>query len=103
MDKVVYNRAPAEDVLRFQQQRIITALFRGQLELFEELAQEHDIALDKLVRALPTEQQKLVELADYLTPERAEILRKRILDRGNDAWRELNRVIDNFNIQDKHG
>ena len=103
MDKVVYNGpAPADAVLRFQQQRIITTLFTEYLLMLETLGNEHDIALDKLAKALPSDYAKFVDLADYLTPEKGQQLRKRVLDRGNDAWRNLHELVErSFNVQFK--
>ena len=92
-----YSVNPKE-VLRFQQQRIVTLLFKEFLSMMEELGAEHDIALDKLVAALPADYQAYVDLADYLTPERAQLLRKRILDRGNSTVRALSDNLDAFSI-----
>ncbi len=101
MDKVAYTPAPAEAVLRFQQQRVVTLLFRAFLETIEDLGVAHDEALDKLVKALPVEYHCYVDLADYLTPEKGQQLRKRVLDRGNDSLRALDDLTKNFDIQFK--
>lgn len=102
MDRINYTPAPAEAVLRFQQQRIITTLFTEYLILVESLSNDHDIALDKLAKALPSEYAKYIDLADYLTPEKGQELRKRILDRGNNAWRSLNDLVDqSFKVEFK--
>lgn len=99
MEQEPYAPASAEAVLRFQQKRLIVALFTDYLQLLESVCNDHDIALDKLVRALPTEYGKYVDLADYLTPEKAQELRKRILDRGNDTWRAFDDLAKSYNIQ----
>lgn len=96
-----YTPAPADAVLRFQQERIVKVLFTEFLMALEDLARDHDIALDKLARALPADFAKFVDLADYLTPEKSDILRKRVLDRGNHALRELHSQVDHFNIEFK--
>lgn len=96
-----YSPAPADAVLRFQQERIIKVLFTEFLVALEDLAREHDLALDKLAKALPPDLAKYVDLADYLTPEKSEMLRKRVLDRGNHALRELHSQVDHFNISFK--
>lgn len=98
MDRIDHTPAPAEAVLRFQQERIVKNLFIEYLLILEELGHEHDNAMAKLEKALPKENQPFVDLADYLTPEKGERLRKRVLDRGNDALRNLREVVNGFDI-----
>ena len=95
-----YSVNPKE-VLRFQIDRNVRLLFRDQLMMLEDLALEHDAALDALVKALPPELQKYVDLADYLTPDRAQQIRKRILDRGNDCLRSNEEILKAFEINFK--
>lgn len=97
-NKVHTHTADAKEVLRFQQQRIITLLFRNCLVLMEDLGLAHDEALAKLAAALPTEYEKYLDLADYLTPERSKQLRKKILDAGGDAARALDDLLNSFDI-----
>lgn len=87
-----------EEVLRFQQKRILTALFTSFLITLEDLGLEHDTALDKLTAALPAEYKTYVDLADYFDEDKGQILRKRVLDRGNHAVRELDEVTRQFSI-----
>lgn len=101
MDKATYSAPPPSDVLLFQLQRIVTNLFKRHLVELETLGQLHDEALDKLVKVLPKEYQVYVELADYLTPERGEILRKKTLDEGNDAWREIQQLLKQYEVDFK--
>lgn len=88
-------------VFRFQQQRIITSLFRSFLEILEDVEKDHNGALDRLTTALPSDLKKYVDLADCLTSEKTQQLRKRVLDRGNDTLRSLDEIVNNFNIQFK--
>lgn len=101
MDQAQYTPAPADAVLRFQQERIIKVLFTEFLMVLEDLARDHDIALDKLSKALPPDLGKYIDLADYFTPEKGDVLRKRVLDRGNHALRELHAQVDHFNVEFK--
>ncbi len=101
MAQAVYTSASADAVLRFQQQRVITTLFRGFLETLEDVEADHNNALGRLVDALPEDQKKLVDLADYLTPEKGQQLRKRVLDRGNNALRELDALVNSYTISIK--
>lgn len=95
------HTADPKEVLRFQQHRIITLLFREYLTLLEDLGLEHDAALAKLAAALPPEYQTYLDLADYLTPEKSKHLRKKVLDRGNDTLRSLDDVLAAFTIEFK--
>lgn len=90
-----------KDVLHFQLDRNVRLLFREQLMLLEDLGKEHDLALDKLNDNLPEEYRKYVDLADYLTPERGQQLRKRVLDRGNDVLRNFEELLKQFEVNFK--
>lgn len=99
MDKGPTYSVDPNEVLRFQLHRAITTLFKSYLVMVEELGDEHDVALGKLKTALPPELRGYVDLADYLTPSRGAALRKKVLDGGNDTLREVDRLIEQFNIQ----
>ena len=94
---VTYSVDP-EEVLRFQLHRIITSLFKGQLVILEDLGLEHDEALGKLYDALPDQYKPFVNLADYFTEQKGEILRKKVLDAGNDSKRQVDEILKTFNI-----
>jgi hypothetical protein len=101
MDQASYTPASADSVLRFQQERIIKTLFRNFLEVLEDVEEDHNAALDKLVAALPKDFQHYVDLADHLTPEKGQQLRKRVLDRGNSALRDLDTLLKGYLINFK--
>jgi hypothetical protein len=90
-----------EDVLRFQVKRNVTVLFKQFLIILEDLAAEHDIALDKLVEKLPPEYKDFVDLADYLSQDKSDLLRKKVLTIGNDCLRNLDEQLSNYDIQIK--
>jgi hypothetical protein len=94
------NEIPSE-ILRFQMNRQISLLFKSFLILTARLADEHDIALDKLEEHLPDEYRKYVSLADYLSDEKREMVRKEILDAGNDTIRFLERELAKYEIKFK--
>lgn len=90
-----------EDFLRFQIKRAVTTLFKQYLILLEEIGENHDEALARLNKNLPDEYKKYVELADYLTIEQSDRLRKKVLDIGNESIRNLNEVVDRLDIEFK--
>lgn len=89
------------DVLRFQIERNVKAIFWAYLAALEDLGIEHDIAMKKLSDALPNDYKQYVNLADYLTDEKGAQLRKRVLDVGNNHLREINTLLESFAIEFK--
>jgi hypothetical protein len=94
----VYSVDPNE-VLRFQLERAVKNLFKGYLVLLEDLGDSHDAALAKLRAALPEQYRPFVDLADDLTPEHGVLLRKKVLDAGNDVLREISKLLEQFNVE----
>jgi hypothetical protein len=101
MDKNILKPTTDEEMLRFQINRNITLLFKAELEMLEDIADEHDSAMQKLLNKLPKEFHQYVELADYLNEQKFANLRKRILGRGNDCIRSLEEVLKDFDIKVK--
>ena len=95
------NDAIPSEVLRFQSRRNIVILFKSFLAIMSRVADEHDIAFDKLDEHLPVEYQKYIQLADYFTDEKREMLRKEILDIGNDCIRAIEEEIRKYDIDFK--
>lgn len=95
------NGASDEEILRFQIKKNVTELFKNFLNILEDVADEHDIALNKLNEKLPNEYKNYVELADYLNDSKFEIIRAKILGKGNDCIRNLDEVLKNFNVKVK--
>lgn len=87
------------ELLKAKTQLAITRVMKNYLVLLEELTDEHDEAMGKLVDALPLEQKSKVILADHLTDVRFDSIRRRILGAGNDAIREIQEQVDNLRIQ----
>ncbi len=87
------------EILLFQIKRNNTNLFKNFLVIIEELTQDHDEAITKLYNALPDEYKKYVELADYLSDEKCERLRKKVLSQGNDTYRALEEQLKHFDVK----
>lgn len=95
---IKYTSDEVEALLRFQNRRLVTALFTRMLALIENLEREHEDALEKLHRALPEEYKAYVNLANYWTDTRADLFRKMILDDGNNTIRALDEMLANYDI-----
>ena len=76
----------------------VTRLFKSYLFEFEALVDSHDEALAKLREALPEQYKAYVDLADYLSEEKVQLMRKRILGNGNDLIRDLDNTVDNLRL-----
>lgn len=62
----------------------------------EQLAEEHDEALEKLYAALPPEYKEYVNLADHFTEDKSDRIRRAILQRGNDCKRAVRDELDRY-------
>lgn len=88
----------AKEALQFACQRHTVALFKEFLVTLEELAEEHDEALAKLAAALPAEYHPHLNLADYYTLDKANRLRRIVLQRGNDTARAIRDEIQRYEV-----
>lgn len=77
-----------ENIARFQVNRNIINLYKSFLFMLEDLEQEHLAHFNKLKNNLP-EHLSILHQADYLTEDKMEHLRKRVLDAGNHCVREI--------------
>lgn len=78
--------------------RQVTLLFKEFLSILEKGNDEHNEGLNKLYEALPDQYKGFVNLADWWTPEKAARLRKEVLQRGNDALRNVKEELDKYKI-----
>ena len=84
-----------KDYLRFQYQRIIVSLYKRQLETLEDLRQEHKEFLNKIKDKILQEELNKI---DYFNDQKYNLLRKRILDSGNEVIRDFEKNIENLDI-----
>jgi len=88
----------AEDMVRRYCERNTVALFKGFLMMVEDLQVEHQIHFGKLRNALPEQYHPLIDQADYFDQDKLQHLRKRTLDIGNEAVRNIEGGFENFTI-----
>tara|TARA_Y100000588_G_C13769842_1_gene717725 strand:+ start:254 stop:616 length:363 start_codon:yes stop_codon:yes gene_type:complete len=96
-----YKFTPDEEIkelLSYQISRIITKLFKNQLTQLEDIQQEHHSTL-KRVEDLVSED--FIKMIDFLNEERHGYYRKKILDSGNETIREIERLLESFEIRIK--
>lgn len=85
------------DLLRFQIKRNVTNLYKNYLTMLEDLQDQHANNFTKLKRSLPADQ-KVIEQADYLDQKRMEYLRRKVLDMGNNCFREISTELEKFKV-----
>lgn len=88
------------ELLEFQVLRTIINLYKSFLGTVEELSEDHKVQFEKLKKAIP-EHEKILTQAEYLDEGQLNYLRKKILDSGNHARRELITYMENFDINFK--
>jgi vacuolar-type H+-ATPase subunit H len=72
--------------LAFQLNRNIISLYKKLFEIVEDVKQEHSTMLEKVEKKTSKE---FVESIDYLSDNKVNYIRKKILDSGNDAIRNI--------------
>ena len=82
--------------LEAESKRIITKLFKCYLSSLEDLRYQHQISIDRLKEDLTPEQ---LEMLNYLDFYRYSLIRKRVLDNGNETIRDMHNILDNFDIR----
>jgi len=77
----------------------INRIMATYLSNLEELADEHDEAMGKLIDTLPPEHKAKVALANVYGEARFDAIRKHVLFAGNSQTRELNEVVEFLRIK----
>jgi hypothetical protein len=75
-----------KDYLKFQLNRNVISLYKKYFEMVDDLRQEHKLMLQKMEKASSKE---FVENIDYFNEDKYNYIRKKILDNGNDAIRNI--------------
>ena len=90
-----------ERMVNSESKRLVTKIFKFSLMVLEDLRQEHLHALNKLEEDDLSKAQ--LEILNYLDYHKYSLLRKRILDNGNESIRDLENLLDyfEFNLKNK--
>ena len=75
-----------KDYLKFQLNRNVISLYKKYFEMVDDLRQEHKLMLQKIEKVSSKE---FVENIDYFNEDKYNYIRKKILDNGNDAIRNI--------------
>ena len=87
-------------VILFQLNRNVVVFYKKYLSILEDISKDHQIMKDRIGTHLPEE---FIDNIDYLNKEKYNYIRKKILDGGNEIYRELESSLNllNFNIKEK--
>ena len=94
------DKGKLKELLEFQINRNVINLYKSFLIMMEDVHDQHNFNFHKLKLALP-EDVDLINQADYWDEGRMDLLRKRILDKGNDALRDIVAQLDQFELTTK--
>jgi len=75
-----------------------TQLFKQFLRIIEDLKFDHDEAFRKLRENMPVEYLPLLNVGNYFDGNKMALLRKRILDMGNEAIRTSDTEMEEFTV-----
>jgi len=88
----------AKRILNFRTRQSITNLYKQFLVLVEDLQEEYDGNMSRLLEVLPESEIPKLLQAKFLDEEKFQYLRKKILSVGNDTIRNLESELDNYYI-----
>lgn len=88
----------AKGLLQFQVSKDITYLYKRFLTEVEELRNQHEMMLDKLENELPPEYHSLLRASNFFDEKEFAYRRKKVLDAGNDAKRNIVDQLTKFEI-----
>lgn len=90
----VLSVSSVADLLKVKADMAFRRIMATYLTNLEELADEHDEAMGKLIDALPADHKASVRLADVYGEKRFDAIRRHVLKAGNDERRDLEQQID---------
>ncbi len=84
-----------KDLMQAQLKRVITQLFKNFLIITDDIRQDHLAVINQLESQFPKE---ILQQWNYLDLAKYSRIRKKILDSGNDAIREVSTILLDFDI-----
>lgn len=84
-----------KEYIKFQYNRNITSLYKKYFEMIDDLKHEHETMLKKVSEK---SSEDFVKNIDYFNDDKYNYIRKKILDAGNDAIRNIDTSFKSINI-----
>lgn len=99
--KGVASSDEIKKVILFQLRRNIVVFYKSYLSILEDIGKDHSIMRKRIEEHLPEE---FLDNVDYLNQEKYNYIRKKILDGGNEVYRELESSLRllNFSIKNQN-
>lgn len=95
----------AKNILHFRISQSITNLYKQFLILLEDIQEEYNGSMSRLLESLPEEERVKVLQANFFDEEKFQYLRKKVLGAGNDTVRNIESELENyqflFNIEER--
>ncbi len=95
MEKATDGQIKVNALVNELVQRRITGLFKSFLEILEDVKIEHSTMLSKVSSK---DGEEFVKSINYLTEEKCEHLRKKVLDSGNECSRDISSLVAAFDF-----
>jgi hypothetical protein len=87
------QKTELKDIISFQVHRNIVNLYKKYFEITEDLLREHQ-QYKNIIKKSSLDDMSIIDDLDYFTEERFNQTRKKILDAGNDATREIDKTLE---------
>jgi hypothetical protein len=84
-----------KEYIKFQYNRNITSLYKKYFEMIDDLKHEHESMLKKVAEE---SSENFAKNIDYFSNDKYNYIRKKILDAGNDAIRNIDTSFKSINI-----
>ena len=89
------DKAKIKEYIIFQFRRSITNFYKHQLNIIEDLRQEHRSFVNKVSTLTSKEH---IKNMDYFDEDKYNYIRKKVLDSGNEINREFEKVFEQLDI-----
>ena len=84
-----------KEYIKFQYNRNIISLYKKYFEMIDDLKHEHESMLKKVAEE---SSENFVKNIDYFSNDKYNYIRKKILDAGNDAIRNIDTSFKSINV-----
>ncbi|NJO59127.1 MAG: hypothetical protein HC836_12565 [Richelia sp. RM2_1_2] len=91
----------AADAAKFQINRELVILYKKFFTIIEDISNDYDNALDFLEYELPESHKDTINKIDFLNEKKWKYMRKKILDAGNEAKRQINKQLNQLEFKFK--
>jgi hypothetical protein len=88
----------AQNCLEKRYKQSATLLFKEMLKIVEDMKADHDYHYAKLYQNIPSEYHPVINTANHFDDRKFAWIRKKILDTGNESFRNFSSELENYTI-----